>query len=247
MSEAVRKTWMGYRRPDGQVGARNYLLMLSATLYANCIAERISDMAVNTIPVVHPLGRCQVMPDLRLTAKTLAAMGKNPNCGAVIVIDHFKETGCTAEEIAHDIAKTGKPVEAINIRGSGGLVNATARAMSLAIDFQRKISGQAREEVPVSEIVFGLNCGTSDTTSGLSANRAVGVCSDMIIDQGGRSILGETTEMMGGEDVLAARASSPEVAEKIWRNVRRMEARALAGGEDIRGSQPTGDNIVGGL
>lgn len=247
MTGEIRKTWMGYRRPDGQVGARNFLLMLSGTLYANCVCERIAGMVVNTIPVTHPLGRCQVMPDLRLTFRTLAGMGKNPNCGAVIVVDHHKETGCTADEIAHEIAATGKPVEAINIRGVGGAIEATARAMRAALEMQRKISGQTREEVAVSELVLGLNCGTSDTTSGISSNKAVGVCSDLVIELGGRSILAETTEMMGGEEVLVARAASPRVAARIWEITRRMEARALASGEDIRGSQPTGDNILGGL
>mgnify|MGYP001043967855 CR=1 FL=1 len=247
MSGTIRSTWLGYRRPDGQVGARNFLLMLSGTLYANCVCERLADWVVNTIPVTHPLGRCQVMPDLRLTFKTLVGMGKHPNCGAVIVVDHHKETGCTADEIAHEIAATGKPVEAINIRRAGGAVEATAQAMRAALEMQRRISGQRREEVPVSELVLGLNCGTSDTTSGISSNKVVGFCSDLVIDQGGRSILAETTEMMGGEEVLVARAANPRVAQRIWEITRRMEARALECGEDIRGSQPTGDNILGGL
>ncbi|MBV9083037.1 MAG: UxaA family hydrolase [Acidobacteriaceae bacterium] len=243
----IPTTWMGYRRPDGQAGSRNFLLMLSGTLYANAVCERVSDMVVNTIPVVHPLGRCQVMPDLRLTYRTLVGMGKNPNCGAVIVVDHHKETGCTADEIAHEIAKTGKPVEAINIRASGGVIEATMRALRMALEFQRKISAQEREELPVSDLVFGMNCGTSDTTSGISSNKAVGVVSDLIIDQGGRSIMAETTEMLGGEDVLVARAATKEIGEKIWFITKRMERRALESGEDIRGSQPTGDNILGGL
>jgi altronate dehydratase large subunit len=243
----IRKTWLGYRRPDGQVGARNFLLLLSGTLYANPVCERVSNMTFNSIPVTHPLGRCQVMPDLRLTFRTLVGMGKNPNCGGVIVVDHHKETGCTADEIAHEIAKTGKPVAAVNIRGEGGVINATAKALRYALDFQRQISGQQREEVSVSELVYGLNCGTSDTTSGLSSNKASGVCSDLVIDLGGRSILAETTEMMGGEEVLVSRAVSKEVADRIWFITKRMERRALESGEDIRGSQPTGDNIVGGL
>jgi len=242
-----RDTWMGYPRPDGQVGARNFLLVLSGTLYANCICERMADTMANTVAVTHPLGRCQVMPDLRLTYRTLAGMGKNPNCGGVIVVDHHKETGCTAEEIAHEISKTGKPVEAVNIRGAGGLINATAEAMRAGLAMQRRISGQQREEVPVGKLIYGVNCGTSDTTSGISSNKATGICSDLVIDRGGRTILAETTEMLGGEEVLVSRASSPAVADKIWMITKRMEQRALASGEDIRGSQPTGDNILGGL
>ncbi len=247
MKKQLRNTWMGYRRPDGQAGARNSLLLLSGTLYANSVIERLGHMIANTTVITHPLGRCQVMPDLRLTRKTLVGTALNPNCGGVIVIDHHRETGCTAEEMAHDIAKSGKPVEAINIRESGGAIEATARGLRIALDMLRKISTQNREEVPVSELIYGLNCGTSDTTSGISSNKAVGYCSDMIIDQGGRSILAETTEMLGGEQVLAARAATPQIADRIWEITKRMEQRALASGEDIRGSQPTGDNILGGL
>jgi altronate dehydratase large subunit len=243
----VRKTWMGYRRSNGDVGARNHLLILSGTLYANCVVERIAHMIAGSVAITHPLGRCQVMPDLRLTRKTLAGHGLNPNCGGVIVIDHHRETGCTAEDLAHDIAKSGKPVEAINIRESGGAITATEKGLRVALDMMRKISGQVREEVPVSDLIYGLNCGTSDTTSGISSNKAVGYCSDLVIDQGGRSILAETTEMLGGEQVLAARAASGAIADRIWFITKRMEERALASGEDIRGSQPTGDNILGGL
>jgi len=243
----IRDTWMGYPRPDGQVGARNFVLALSGTLYANCVCERLAQTMADTIAVVHPLGRCQVMPDLRLTFRTLVGMGRNPNCGGVVVVDHHKETGCTADEIAHEIARTGKPVAAVNIRASGGLINAQAAATRAALDMHRRISGQQREKVPVSKLIYGLNCGTSDTTSGLSSNKASGICSDLVIDHGGRSILAETTEMLGGEEVLVSRAANREVADRIWFITRRMERRALESGEDIRGSQPTGDNILGGL
>lgn len=247
MAAGIRKTWWGYRRPNGDVGARNHLLILSGTLYANCVVERSAYMIEGAVAVTHPLGRCQVMPDLRLTRQTLAGTGANPNCAAVIVVDHHRETGCTAEDIAHDISKTGKRVEAVNIRESGGAIEATARTMRLALEMRRETSAQVREDVPVSDLVFGLNCGTSDTTSGISSNKAVGYCSDMVIDQGGRSILAETTEILGGEQVLSARAATAVVAGRIWEITKRMEARALASGEDIRGSQPTGDNILGGL
>jgi altronate dehydratase large subunit len=90
---------------------------------------------------------------------------------------------------------------------------------------RRELSSQVREEVPVSDLVYGLSCGTSDTTSGISANKAVGYCSDQVIDLGGRSILPETTEMLGGEPVLVARAATAAVGDRIWEITKRMEAR----------------------
>lgn len=237
----------GYVRPDGSVGIRNYLLILSGTIYANSTAERVAQTIDGAVAITHPLGRCQVKPDLRNTFKTLVGMGRNPNVGAVVVIDHFREEGCTAEEIAEEISKTGKPVEVVNIRSAGGAIAATAEATRKAMLLKRQISTLTREPVPISNLLFGLNCGTSDTTSGLGSNPALGVCSDKIIDQGGRSILAEVTELMGAEPHIRERAVSKEVGDKIVAAIEHFEQRALESGEDIRGSQPTGDNIVGGL
>ncbi len=243
----MQTTFLGYPRADGSVGIRNDLLVLSATIYANSVCERLAACLSHAIAIVHPLGRCQVKPDLRQTFRTLVGTGRNPNAGGVLVVDHFREEGCTAEEVAHEVASAGKPVEVLNIREAGGAIRATSEGMRLGMEILRDISGQRREEVSVSELLLGLNCGTSDTTSGLSSNLATGYCSDLIIDAGGRSILAEVTEMMGGEHLLAERAVNREVAEKLLAAVRRMEERALASGEDIRGTQPTGDNIAGGL
>ena len=250
MPKKTRKkdTFLGYVREDGQVGVRNHLLMLSGTLYANSLCERVSNAVIGALPIAHPLGRCQAHCDLALTRLTLAGHGANANAGAVIVVDHFKEEGCTADDIAHDICKRSKKrVEVINIRRDGGALNSTHKAMKLALDMIRDLSKMRREEVPVSKLIFGLNCGTSDTTSGISSNKALGVCSDKVIGLGGRSIQAEVTEMMGGEHVLTAKAKNKKVAQKILDMIDRKEKLLVAVGEDIRGSQPTGDNIAGGL
>ncbi|WP_100401134.1 UxaA family hydrolase [Bacillus sp. FJAT-44742] len=239
--------FQGYLRPDGSVGIRNTLLILSGTIYANSTAERVANSIEGAVAITHPLGRCQVRPDLRTTFHTLVGTGKNPNVGGVIVIDHFREEGCTAEDIAHEISKTGKPVEVVNIRYSNGAIEATAQAMRKAMNMKRQLSAMTREPAEVSNLLFGLNCGTSDTTSGLGSNPALGHCSDRIIEQGGRSILAEVTELMGAEEHIRRRALTPAVGDDIVNAIEEFEQRALASGEDIRGSQPTGDNIMGGL
>lgn len=243
----MRDHFHGYPRPDGQVGIRNYVLLLSGTLYANPTCERVAHMVQNVIPIVHPLGRCQIAPDLARTFKTLVGHGLNPNAGAVIVVDHFKEQGCTADEIAHEVAKSGKPVEVVNIRRDGGAINALGHAVRSAIEFNRKINAQQREKTPLSKLIYGFNCGTSDVTSGLAHNRCVGWVCDRIIEAGGRALGAETTEMMGGEDLIKARAKTPEIAEKLLGFIERMEKMILDCGVELRGSQPTGDNIAGGL
>jgi len=243
----VRDYFYGYPRPDGQVGIRNHVLMLSGTLYANPTCERVAYMVQNTIPIVHPLGRCQIAPDLAQTFRTLVGHGRNPNAGAVVVVDHFKEQGCTADDIAHEVAKSGKPVEVVNIRREGGALKALEKATRLAVEMNRAITGRQRERVPLDKLIFGFNCGTSDVTSGLAHNRCVGWVCDRVIEAGGRALGAEVTEMMGGEEIIKARAKTPEIAEKLLGYIRKMDEAILACGVDLRGSQPTGDNIAGGL
>ncbi len=240
-------TFMGYQRPDGSVGVRNHLVLLSGTVYANKLCERVADIIRGAIPITHPLGRCQVQPDLRMTRRFLAGTARNPNVGGVVIVDHFKEQGMTAYDLAEDIADTGKPVAVVNIRQAGGLIAATEQATRHAARIARELSDLRREEVPLSKLLLGTECGTSDTTSGLAGNPATGICSDLVIAEGGRTILAECTEWMGCEGWLTSRAINPDVAERILAGVRHLENRALASGEDIRGSQPTGDNMIGGL
>lgn len=239
--------FLGYVRPDGSVGVRNHLVLLSGTVYANKLCERVANSIRGAVAITHPLGRCQVAPDLRMTRRFLAGTARNPNVGGVVIVDHFKEEGMTAADLADDIADTGKPVATVNIRDAGGLIAATERATRFAANIARELSDYRRELVPLSHLLLGTECGTSDTTSGLAGNPATGVCSDMVIAEGGRTILAECSEWMGCEDWLTSRAVSLDVATRISAGVADIERRAMASGEDIRGGQPTGDNMVGGL
>lgn len=239
--------FFGYHRPDGQVGVRNHLLILSGTVYANSVVERVAAGVAGAIPITHALGRCQVAPDLRLTRRFLSGTAANPNVGAVIIIDHFEEAGCTAEDIAADVAPTGKLIATVNIRGGGGYIAAVEQGTRIAADFARQLSLQKRAAAPLAKLLFGTECGTSDTTAGLASNPANGLAAERIIAAGGRAMMAECTEWMGCEHWLTERAANSAVAEAIVAGVQHMEARALASGEDIRGSQPTGDNMAGGL
>jgi len=239
--------WYGYYRPDGQVGARNYCLILSATIYANSVVERVANTIEGAIPITHDLGRCQTKSDLRLTYDILCGLAKNPNVGGVVIVDHFKEELCNIDDMGAEIAKSGKPVYGVNIREAGGAIEATAVATRYAMHLTQDLSKMRREEADMSQFLLGLNCGTSDTTQGLSANPALGFCSDRVIREGGRSILAELPELMGAEEWLTSKAASPKIAQDIIDAIATYEQKIFATGEDIRGSQPTGDNILGGL
>jgi len=158
--------------------------------------------------------------------------------------------GCEStaiDQVAETIASTGKPVETVVIQESGGAANATARGVLLAQKLVQEASREHRAPCGAENIVLGLKCGSSDTTSGLAPNPALGITSDMVVEAGGTSVLGEVTEFIGAEHLLAKHAQNADVGKKILELVERMERRAMSVGADIRGGQPTGGNIKGGL
>jgi len=178
--------------------------------------------------------------------RTLISLGWNPNLAGVLIVS----LGCEsvlADQIAAGIADSGKPVEMVVIQKIGGAKAAVARGSSLAQAMVAKASKLSREEFADSELVLGVKCGASDTTSGLATNPAAGATCDLLIDNGGTCIFGETTEFMGAEHILVRRAATHQVAEKIMSIVARMEKRAIAMGFDMRSGQPTTGNIAGGL
>jgi altronate dehydratase large subunit len=104
-----------------------------------------------------------------------------------------------------------------------------------------------REPIPVSELILGTECGGSDYTSGLASNPALGAASDLLVEAGGTVILSETTELIGAEHLLARRARTPEIGQKVLDLIAWWEKEAIATGQDIRGANPAPGNIAGGI
>ena len=239
-------SFQGYRRQDGSVGTRNYVGIISTVSCANDVAWWISQEVKGSVPFVHGQGCGQTQPDRDQVTRTLISLGWNPNLAGVLIVS----LGCEAvlaDQVAAGIAKSGKPVEMVVIQKIGGAKAAVARGTSLAQAMVAKASKLRREEFADSELVLGVKCGASDTTSGLAANPSAGATCDLLIDNGGTCIFGETTEFIGAEHILVRRAATHQVSEKIMNIVARMEKRAIAMGFDIRGGQPTAGNIAGGL
>ena len=239
-------SFLGYRRQNGSVGTRNYIGIISTTACATDLALWISQQVNGCVPFVHGQGCCQTQPDLDQVTRTLISLGWNPNLAGVLVVS----LGCESvpvDKIADGIAESGKPVEKIVIQKEGGATAALARGSRLAQAMAAEASKIKREEFADSELILGVKCGASDTTSGLISNPVAGAACDLLIDKGGTFIFGETTEFIGAEHVLTRRAATPQVANKIMDIVARMEKRATAMGVDMRGGQPAGGNIAGGL
>lgn len=245
----MQTVFQGYRRPDGQYGARNLVAVIPSVICANDVAQAICRQVQGTAGFFHHQGCCQLPLDLRRVTDTLINLGKSPNVAASLIVSLGCE-GTDHERMLAELRATGKPVEIIRIQELGG----TSRAIQAGIDAAQKlvlqISGLQREPVDVSNVVMSIKCGASDTTSGMASNCVVGYVADKLVDLGATVIFGETTEFLGGEDILANRAvGGPDgpVGRKIYDIVTRMERRAESVGEDMRGGQPTPGNIAGGL
>ncbi|TJX68829.1 altronate dehydratase [Soehngenia saccharolytica] len=236
----------GYRREDGKVGIRNHLLIIPASVCASEVAKAISERVNGAVYIPNQHGCCQIGPDLELTTKVLVNFGKNPNVGAALVVGLGCE-GVPTKKVSEEIAKTGKMVDYVVIQENKGTVNTIAVGVKKAREMAEKLSLMKKEEIDISEITIGIECGGSDTTSGLASNPAVGYVSDKLVDLNGTSIFSETTEFIGAEHILAKRARNEEVAQKIMKIVLDCEKKANTMGVDLRSGQPTPGNIEGGL
>lgn len=237
---------MGYRRPNGQIGIRNHLLILPTSVCATTVAFNIAAQVPGAIALPNQHGCCQLGADYEQTLRTLIGIGLNPNVGAVLVVGLGCE-GIPIHETAQSIATSGKMVESISIQENNGTIKTTAKGVAMASQMARQLALLHREEVSLAELSLGIECGASDFTSGLASNPAVGVASDLLVKAGGTAMLSETTEFIGAEHLLAKRAKSPEIAQKLLKIVEETEKRALCLHVDLREGQPTPGNFAGGI
>ena len=238
--------FMGYKRADGKAGSRNLVAIIPSVVCANDVAQAIVRQVQNTIGFFHHQGCCQLPPDLDRVTDTLCSLGSGPNVGAALIVNLGCE-GTDFNRVYETIAATGKPVEMIAIQELGG----TSRAIQAGIDKAQKlaiqISSQQREPIDPANIIMAIKCGGSDATSGMASNCVIGYVADKLVDLGATVIFGETTEFIGAEHILARRAVTKPVADKIYQIVDQMEQRAKSLGCDMRRGQPTPGNILGGL
>ncbi|CQR52047.1 MULTISPECIES: UxaA family hydrolase [Haloferax] len=240
-------TFEGYRRSNGRVGVRNHVAVVPTSVAASSVASAIADEAgawARATP--HQLGTSQPDPARRQTERVLVGTGRNPNVGAALVVELGTED-IDAETVADGIATAGKATETLTIREAGG----TANALSEGADRLGRLKAEAdrarREEADVSELVFGVECGGSDATSGIAANPAVGAACDRLVEADGTASFSETPEFIGAEHILADRCVSEETRERILERVEAREGMAELMGVDLRGAQPTPGNQEGGL
>ncbi|KAA0216111.1 MAG: D-galactarate dehydratase [Lautropia sp.] len=237
-------TFMGYRRENGRVGVRNHVIILPVDDISNAACEAVANNIKGTLALPHPYGRLQFGADLDLHFRTLIGTGSNPNVAAVVVIGI--EEGWT-NRIVEGIRKTGKPALGYSIELHGDH-DTIMRASRGARELVQWASEKQREECKVSELWVSTKCGESDTTSGCGGNPTVGNAFDKLYELGSTLLFGETSEITGGEQLVAERCATPAVRERfmfMFNRYQDMINRHKT--DDLSESQPTKGNIAGGL
>lgn len=240
---AEQRGLTGFRRENGAVGIRNHTVVIPVDDLSNAAAESVARNIPGVLALPHAYGRLQFGPDLDLTFQTLIGTGCNPNVSSAVVIG-IEPNWST--KVAEGIAATGKKVESFSIERSGDL-RTVERASRTAARFLQDDSEMTRERVDRGEIMMSIKCGESDTTSGLGSCPTTAEVVDRWVDAGGTVLFGETTELTGGEHLIAERCVNDSVRQRFQGLYDDYIAIVERTGANLLGSQPTQGNIRGGL
>jgi altronate dehydratase len=233
----------GFARADGSVGVRNTVLIISTVGCANVVADRIA-RETDTVAITHQQGCLQLGTDTELTRKQLLNVAHNPNIGAVL----FVGLGCETMQAAPLAqAVTGRTVKAIGIQGEGGTRKTVERGVAIIKEMQDELARQPRTRASISKLVVGTKCGGSDAFSGLTANPACGVASDMFVDAGAAVLLSETPGLFGSEPFLAARMENMDDRRRLAGALDRVWDESVRLGELMSEGEMSPGNIAGGL
>ena len=252
-------TFMGYKRPNGKVGTRNYIAVISSV---NCsatvtraIASHFSREKLAAFPNVdgvialpHPEG-CGINTNgegMDMLRRTMVGFAKHPNFAGVL----FVGLGCEQNQISIlvEMAGTHQPgmLQQLVMQAEGGTTAAIKKGIAQITAMLTQANAFQREEVAVSHLKIGLNCGGSDGYSGITANPALGGASDLLVRHGATTILSETPEIYGAEHLLTRRAATPEIAQKLigriewWKHYTTSQGAAMD-------NNPSVGNKAGGL
>ncbi len=259
-----KRTWMGYDRGDGRYGTRNYIAIISTVNCSASTSKYISERFRQTdllrqypnvdgvVAITHKAG-CAMQydgPDHRQLDRTLAGFARHPNVAAYIIIGLGCETGQAIHLIEgeHLLQLNGsrKQPTVLSIQECGGIGKTVEAGVKAIAELLPRVNDVRRVPLTADKIILGTNCGGSDGNSGVTANPAVGVASDLLVAQGGTSIIGETPEIYGAEHLLTRRAISKEVGEKLVERIKWWEWYTGIFGAEIN-NNPSPGNKEGGL
>jgi altronate hydrolase len=262
MPESERRTFLGYQRTDGRVGTRNYVAVIPTV---NCSASASRQIAHaftaerlaaypnldGVIAFTHHAGcrNCAGSADTVILQRILAGIARHPNVGGYILVG----LGCEVNQIDDLVREHGlrtsdgtRPPVGLVIQELGGIRKTVEAGVAAVEKLLPQVAAAQRSPQPISELMLALQCGGSDTWSGVTANPAVGMVADEVVRQGGTVVLSETPEIYGAEHLLAGRAISPIVAQKLMAKISWWEEHVKQLGLAID-NNPSPGNKAGGL
>jgi altronate dehydratase len=254
------REFMGYHRPDGTVGTRNYIGILTSVNCSGSVARFIAEAADKDpelssmpnidgfVPIVHNTG-CGMAGDNEgydTLMRTLKGYARNANFGGILLVG----LGCEVMQVP-DLVGQGRlrpdgNFRYMTIQQQGGTRATIAAGLKVLREMATVASLTARAPAPVSKLIVGLQCGGSDGYSGITANPALGHASDLLVQMGGTTILSETPEIYGAEHLLTRRAVSPAVGEALIARVKWWEDYTMRNGGEMD-NNPSPGNKKGGL
>ncbi|WP_180898162.1 UxaA family hydrolase [Martelella soudanensis] len=256
---SVRDTFMGYKRPDGRVGTRNFVGILTTVNCSGSVAHFIAEEAERSglfadlknvdgvVPIAHGSG-CGMAGQgegYETLMRTLAGYAQHPNFGAILLVG----LGCEVMQLPVLAAKKElrdpSRFQFLTIQNAGGTRKTVEAALPVLRPLAETANGTMRESVSAEHLVIGMQCGGSDGLSGITANPALGIASDMVVAQGGTSILSETSEIYGAEHLLTRRAR-PEIAAALMERIAWWEDYCARNGGEMD-NNPSPGNKRGGL
>ena len=239
--------FLGFRRPDGRVGVRNYILILPASVCASDTTRLVAAQVEGAVTFNNQSGCSQVTGDQQMTMDVMAGYAANPNVYGTVVVSLGCEN-CQMDLVTDAIKeRTNKPLKTFIIQECGGTVKTVELAAQAARAMAEEAAKAQREVFSIAELIVGTECGGSDPTSGLASNPLIGEMSDRLAAAGSTSVLSETTEFIGAEHILARRGATPEVSARIYDIVHRYEKALQLVGEEVRSGNPSPGNKAGGL
>jgi len=257
---AERRTFSGYLRPDGRVGTRNYIAIISSVNCSATVARNIAERFARdgglhgrayidgVVPLTHG-GGCAINTQgegYRLLTRTLQGYARNPNVGGVLMLGLGCETNQIQRIVEEYGLKEGPALRTLTIQNAGGTRKSIEAGCEAIAEMLDEVDGCRRSVQPLSHIRVGLQCGGSDGYSGISANPALGCAMDLLVAQGGTAVLSETPEIYGAEHLLTRRAVSPEVANKLLQRIDWWLDYTARNGAEMN-NNPSHGNKEGGL
>ena len=251
MQQLPCATFQGYRRENGKVGIRNEIWIIPAVGCVNDVAKALAaenqDLVGENIDGLyafpHPYGCSQTGEDHARTRKLLAALAKHPNAGAVLVL-HLGCENLTKAQFQEELGDFDpRQIHFITCQEVEDEMEAGRNALKACAAYANQFF---REEIPASELIVGMKCGGSDGLSGITANPVVGAFSDLLIAQGGSTVLTEVPEMFGAETMLLNRCVDESVFQKTARMLNGFKTYFLEHNEVVY-ENPSPGNKAGGI